>query len=121
MESGNIIDLKTKAFAVRIIKFAQFLQDQKREFILSKQILRSGTSIGANTRERKNAASKADFINKFAIALKEADETSYWLELLFESDFIDKKQFDSIYSDCEEIISLLVSITKTQKRGKINE
>ena len=64
---------------------------------------------------------KPDFYAKLNIALKEADETSYWLELLFESDFIDKKQFDSIYSDCEEIISLLVSITKTQKRGKINE
>jgi four helix bundle protein len=116
MESGNIIDLKTKAFAVRIIKFAQFLQEQKREFILSKQILRSGTSIGANTRERKNAASKADFINKFAIALKEADETQYWLELLYESNIIDKEVFDSLNNELKEIIAIITSSIKTAKK-----
>jgi four helix bundle protein len=117
MESGNIIDLKTKAFAVRIIKFAQFLQEQKREFILSKQILRSGTSIGANTRERKNAASKADFINKFAIALKEADESLYWLELLVETDYITESEFDSLSADLKEICALLASSIKTIKNN----
>ena len=117
----NIILDKSKAFALRIIKLYQYLRNEKKETVMSKQLLRSGTSIGANTREAMRGQTKPDFYAKLNIALKEADETSYWLELLFESDFIDKKQFDSIYSDCEEIISLLVSITKTQKRGKINE
>ena len=117
----NIILEKSKAFALRIIKLYQYLRNEKKETVMSKQLLRSGTSIGANTREAMRGQTKPDFYAKLNIALKEADETAYWLELLFESDFIDKKQFDSIYSDCEEIISLLVSITKTQKRGKINE
>ena len=117
----NIILYKSKAFALRIIKLYQYLRNEKKETVMSKQLLRSGTSIGANTREAMRGQTKPDFYAKLNIALKEADETAYWLELLFESDFIDKKQFDSIYSDCEEIISLLVSITKTQKRGKINE
>lgn len=117
----NIILDKSKAFALRIIKLYQYLRNEKKETVMSKQLLRSGTSIGANTREAMRGQTKPDFYAKLNIALKEADETAYWLELLFESDFIDKKQFDSIYSDCEEIISLLVSITKTQKRGKINE
>lgn len=117
----NIILDKSKAFALRIIKLYQYLRNEKKETVMSKQLLRSGTSIGANTREAMRGQTKPDFYAKLNIALKEADETSYWLELLFESDFIDKKQFDSIYSDCEEIISLLVSITKTQKRGKTNE
>lgn len=117
----NIILDKSKAFALRIIKLYQYLRNEKKETVMSKQLLRSGTSIGANTREAMRGQTKPDFYAKLNIALKEADETSYWLELLFESDFIDKKQFDGIYSDCEEIISLLVSITKTQKRGKTNE
>ena len=73
----NIIDQKSKAFAVRIVRFTRYLQEEKKEFVLSKQILRSGASIGAKTRERKNAQSKADFVNKLSIALKEADETQY--------------------------------------------
>ena len=117
----NIILDKSKAFALRIIKLYQYLRNEKKETVMSKQLLRSGTSIGANTREAMRGQTKPDFYAKLNIALKEADETAYWLELLFESDFIDKKQFDSIYSDCEEIISLLVSITKTQKRRKTNE
>ena len=84
MENNIILD-KSKAFAVRIIKFYQYLCDEKKEFVLSKQLLRSGTSIGANARESKNAQSKADFINKLSIALKEANETLYWLELFLES------------------------------------
>ena len=117
----NVVLDKSKAFALRIIKLYQYLRNEKKETVMSKQLLRSGTSIGANTREAMRGQTKPDFYAKLNIALKEADETAYWLELLFESDFIDKKQFDSIYSDCEEIISLLVSITKTQKRGKTNE
>ena len=114
----NIIDQKSKAFAVRIVKFTRYLQEEKKEFVLSKQILRSGTSIGANTRERKNAQSKADFVNKLSIALKEADETAYWLELLVESEIIDQQQFDSMYNDLKEVIALLTSSIKTAKNNE---
>ena len=113
----NIVLVKTKDFAVRIINLYKMLRYDKNEYILSKQVLRSGTSIGANTREAMRGQSKADFYSKLNIALKEADETAYWLELLFETDYISKVQFDSIYKDCEEIISLLVSITKKQNQN----
>ncbi len=109
------IDKRTKAFALRIIKFVQLLHGEKKEFVLSKQILRSGTSIGANVRERKNAQSKADFVNKLAIALKEADETQYWLELLCESEIIEQEQFDSLNDDLKEIIAIITSSIKTAK------
>ena len=111
---NSVTRQKSKTFAVRIIKFARFLQYERKDHIISNQIFRSGTSIGANIRESYNAQSKADFINKLHIALKEADETAYWLELLYETDFITKTQFDSIYNDCQELISLLVAITKKQ-------
>ena len=114
----NIILEKTKAFAIRIIKLYNLLRYDKQEYVLSKQLLRSGTSIGANTREAMRGQSKADFYSKLNIALKEADETSYWIELLHETDFITNKQFDSIHKDCEEIISLLVSITKSQNTDR---
>ena len=116
----NLIDNKTKGFAIRIIKFTRFLQEEKKEYILSKQILRSGTSIGANTRERKNAQSKADFINKFSIALKEADETQYWLELLYGSDVIDAEIFDSLNNDLKEIIAIITASIKTVKKDLNN-
>ena len=112
---------KAKAFAVRIVKFVQFLQNEKKERVLSKQILRSGTSIGANLHECINAQSKADFINKLHIALKEADETAYWLELLVESEIIDNQQFDSLYNDLKEIIALLTASIKTAKNNISNE
>lgn len=111
----NVIVYKSKAFALRIIKMYKYLSAEKREFVLSKQILRSGTSIGANVREAIRGQSSADFYSKLNIALKEASETEYWLELLGESEYIEKEHFDSIYSDCQEIISILVAITKTQK------
>jgi len=113
--SDNVVLDKSKAFALRIIKLYQFLKDEKKEFVLSKQLLRCGTSIGANISESVFAQSRADFFNKLYIALKEANESAYWLELLFESNIITKPQYDSIYNDCKEIISLLASITKTQK------
>lgn len=113
----NIIVDKSKAFALIIIKLYQYLCSEKKEFILSKQLLRSGTSIGANIKEAVNGQSKADFYAKMYIAYKEANETEYWLELLFESGYIEKKAFDSIYNDCKEIIKILASITKTQKVG----
>ena len=89
MGKENIIGTKSKSFALRIIKFCKLL-DEKKEYIISKQLFRCGTSIGANVRESNNAQSTADFTNKLSIALKEADETSYWLELLVESEIIDQ-------------------------------
>ena len=111
----NIIVVKSKAFAIRIVKLSKFLNDSKKEFILSKQIIRSGTSIGANIKEAIRGQSKADFYAKMNIALKEASETEYWLEILNETDYIDNNLFESLYSDCQELIKILISITKTQK------
>ena len=114
MEKENVIGIKTKSFAVSIIKFCKILAE-KKEYIISKQLFRCGTSIGANVRESHNAQSKADFINKLSIALKEADETSYWIELLLESEIIDKQQYDEINKDLKEIIAILTSSIKTLK------
>ena len=111
----NIIVVKSKAFAIRIVKLSKFLNDSKKEFVLSKQIIKSGTSIGANVKEAIRGQSKADFYAKMNIALKEASETEYWLEILNETDYIDNKLFESLYSDCQELIKILMSITKTQK------
>ena len=115
-ESQSVIAKKSFAFALRVINAYRFLMDNK-EYVLSKQLLRSGTSIGANCREAKNAQSRLDFINKLNIALKEADETAYWLELLHEGDFIDQASFDSMYGDCVELIKLLTAIIKTTKEA----
>ena len=101
----NIIQEKSKAFAVRIVKFYKYLCDEKKEYVLSKQILRSGTSIGANVRESKNAQSKADFISKMSIALKEADETAYWIELLTESEIIKIYQDDIHFDSYDAVIN----------------
>ncbi len=111
----NVIVEKSKVFALRIIKLYKYLKNEQREFVMSQQILKSGTSIGANVKEAIRGQSKPDFYAKMNIALKEASETEYWLELLFESDFIKDTHFESIYNDCQEIIKLLVAITKTQK------
>ena len=119
MKSGALRD-KTKHFAVRIIRFVSYLRDEKREFVMSKQILRSATSIGANVRESWNAQSRSDFQHKLSIALKEADETAYWLELLVESEIIDRKQFDSLYSDLDEIIAMLTASVKTMKKTNLS-
>ena len=105
---------KSKAFALRIIKLYRYLSEEKHEFVLSKQVLRSGTSVGANIREAQRGQSKPDFYSKMNIALKEADETAYWLELLSESGFIETPSYESMYTDYSEIIKLLTSITKTQ-------
>ena len=115
---NNIILDKSKSFALRIIKLYKYLCDSKKEYILSKQILRSGTSIGANAKEGANAQSKADFCAKMYIAYKEANETEYWLELLHESGYIEKNAFDSMYSDCKELIKILAAITKNAKNNK---
>ena len=115
----SIILKKSKAFALRVIKLYKYLNEQKREHILSKQILRSGTSIGANVKEAVYAQSRADFTAKLFIALKECAETEYWLELLHESDYIIKNEFDSIYGDCQELMNMIVASTKTLQ-GKNN-
>ncbi len=106
---------KSYSFAIRIVKLSQFLQEEKKEFVLSKQILRSGTSIGALIREAEFAQSKADFIHKMSIALKEANETKYWISLIHDTFYIDNKLFTSLESDCNELIAMLVSTIKTSK------
>lgn len=118
MVKNNPIVDKSKAFAVKIVKQCQEIQDLQREYVLTKQLLRSGTSIGANVKEAVHGVSKPDFYNKLNIALKEACETEYWLELLHECDYLHITAFDSIYADCQELIKLLTSITKTQKSKK---
>ena len=100
---------------MRIIKLCKFLQAEHKAIVLSKQLLRCGRSIGANVAEAKQAQSRADFISKLSIALKEATETDYWLRLLYETEYLTKEQFISVISDCDEIERLLVSIVKTTK------
>ena len=115
MKSDNQVLIDSKAFALRIIRLYNYLKEDKQVFVLSKQVLRSGTSIGANVRESVNAQSKMDFINKLNIALKEANETEYWLELLHETDFLNDEEFLSIYDDCGKIVATLTKIIKTSK------
>jgi four helix bundle protein len=111
----SIVKNKSYEFALRIIKAYKYLSEECREFVLSKQVLRSGTSIGALVKEAEHAQSRADFVNKMNIALKEANETEYWLMLLKDSEYIDEKVFTSIHNDCSELIKLLASIVKTTK------
>ena len=115
MKADNQVLTDSKAFALRIIRLYNYLKEEKQVYVLSKQILRSGTSIGANIRESVNAQSRMDFINKLNIALKEANETEYWLELLHESDYLDDKQFESMYNDCGKIAATLTKIINTTK------
>ncbi|MBC8594284.1 four helix bundle protein [Oscillospiraceae bacterium N12] len=118
MKNGSVISDKSLDFALRIIKAYKFLINEKQEYVLSKQILRSGTAIGALIREGEFAESKKDFIHKLSIALKEANETEYWLVLLKESDYISEESFCSIHTDCVELIKLLVSIIKSSKNSE---
>ena len=113
----SIIGEKSMAFAIRIVKLYKYLSEEKNEYVISKQLLRSGTSIGANTRESKNAQSKNDFINKLNIALKEADETEYWLELLHRTDYLNDTEYESLNKDNSELIKILTSIIKKLKSG----
>ena len=106
---------KSYAFAIRIVKLSQHLQTERKEFVLGKQILRSGTAIGALIREAEFAQSKPDFSHKMNIALKEANETKYWLNNLKDSDYLEQKLFESLQSDCKEHIAMLVSSVKTSK------
>ena len=111
----NVILVKSKKFAIRSVNLYKYLIDKKQEFVISKQLLRSGTSIGANVKEAIRGQSKPDFLAKMNIALKEASETEYWLELLHETDYIIKSDFKNIYADCQELLKILMSITKHSK------
>jgi len=110
----NVIKDKSYQFAIKIVRFYKYLVENKKEFTIAKQILRSGTSIGANVEEANQAESKADFIHKFSIANKEANETHYWLRLLRDSDIIGKEHV-SLQTDCEELLRLLTAILKSTK------
>ena len=114
-ERKNVVAEKSLSFAVRVVKLYQHLVDKKREFVMSKQVLRSGTSIGANIREATSAQSKADFIAKCCVALKECDETGYWRELLSLTNFLSKTQYESVETDRRELFALLTAIIKTAK------
>ncbi len=113
--ADNSVLLKSKEFAVRIINLYKHLSKEKSEFVLSKQILRSGTSIGANICEANVAQSKKEFIAKMNIALKEATETEYWLELLYATDYLNNTEYESIQADCGELNKLLTAIIKSAK------
>ena len=112
---NNIAD-KSFGFAVRIVNLYKHLCEEKKEYTLSRQMLRSGTSIGANIAEAQNAQSRADFVSKINIALKEASETKYWIRLLHATDYLSVKEFDSISADCIELEKILVSIAKNTKK-----
>ena len=105
-------------FAIRVVRVYQFLTGEQKEFVLSKQMLRSGTAVGALIRESEHAESRADFIHKMSIALKEANETEYWFLLLHDTGYLEKKVYESIVSDCQELIRMLISIIKTSKKNK---
>lgn len=117
-EKQNPLKDKSFQFALKIVKLYTFLSEQKREYVLSKQLLRSGTSIGANIREAQNAQSKADFIHKLSISQKECDETLYWLELLHQSGFLEEKEFTTIHGGANELLKMLRSSILTTKQNK---
>ncbi len=117
MTQESLIEERTFAFALRIVKAYKYLRNNHNEYVLSKQLLRSGTSIGAMMREAKFAQSRADFVNKASIALKEANETLYWIELLHESNYFDDQSFNSIHDEANQITAILVSIVKSTKQN----
>jgi four helix bundle protein len=113
----NILKEKTFEFAVRTVRLYQYLTDTKKEFVMSKQILKSGTSIGANYREAQNAESKSDFAHKLGICQKECDETMFWLELLVRTDYIDNRMFESLHQDASENLRMIKSAILTTKKN----
>jgi four helix bundle protein len=115
MPTENIVLEKSKKFAIRIFKLYKLLCDEKHEYVLSKQLLRSGTSIGANLSESQYSVSKREFLAKVSIALKECTETEYWLDLLKETNLLSSDEYQSIIPDCKDILRLLIAITKTSK------
>ena len=121
MKKENIVKDKSLSFAIRIVNLYKYLVAEKRETVMSKQLLRCGTSIGANVREAEQAQSRADFLSKQNIALKEANETEYWLELLMRTGFITQNEYESINNDCVELNKLLISIIKSTKQPNDNQ
>jgi len=119
MKSGNVVREKSYAFALRIVKLYRYLCEEKKEFVLSKQIVRSGTSIGANIEEAIGGQSDRDFVAKMSIAYKEARETHYWLRLLRDSDILESQHADSMINDCDELLKLSGSIIKTMKQKQL--
>lgn len=116
MKTENAIRDKSFSFALRVVKCYKYLVAEHKEFVLSKQFLRSGTAIGALVKEAEQAQSKADFIHKLYVALKEANETQYWLDLLYQSEYLEKTAYESIAEDCRELLKLLTSIIKSSKK-----
>lgn len=112
-DSEYILLVKSKSFAIRIIRLYQFLSLDKKEFVLSKQLLRSGTSIGANAKEASRGQSRADFASKISVSLKEASESEYWLDLLYETEYISREEYTSLQQDLSEIIRILMSISRS--------
>ena len=120
MKTGNVVQEKSYAFALRVVKMYQHLTKQRKEFVLSKQLLRSGTSIGANVEEAIGGQSRKDFAAKLNIAYKEARETHYWLRLLRDSGYLNETESTSILTDCDELLKLTGSILKTMKRNSVS-
>ncbi len=112
---------KSKDFAIRIVKLYKYLCNDKREFVMSKQLLRSGTSIGANISEALYGISRNDFLSKIYISLKECSETKYWLELLYKTEYLSESEYISINSDCAELMKLLTSIVKTTQQNNLDQ
>ncbi|MDE6827473.1 four helix bundle protein [uncultured Alistipes sp.] len=115
MKTDNVVSEKSLTFAIRIVRLYQHLTREKHEYVLSKQMLKSGTSVGANIREALRGQSRQDFAAKMNISLKEINETEYWLELLYRTDYITDKEFRSIFADCKELVRILTSIVKTTR------
>ena len=115
MKKESVLRVKSYKFAIRIVRLSQYLQKERNEYVLSKQVLKSGTSVGALIREAEFAQSDADFINKCSISLKEANETDYWLSLLKDTGYLEENLFNSLNADCDEVISMLVSTVLTMK------
>ena len=116
----NVIKEKSFVLAVEIVKLTKKLREDRRELVMSKQLLRSGTSIGANVREGEHAESKADFIHKMSIALKEANESDYWIDLLFESEYLDRNEYLAIRNELTPVLKLLRAIVKSSKENRFN-
>ena len=114
---SSIIKEKSFTFAVRIVNAYKYFSQEKKEYIMSKQLLRSGTSVGANVREAQNAQSKPDFIHKLSISQKECDETMYWLELLYETHFLDEKEYSELHSEATDLLKIIRSIIITTKQN----
>lgn len=115
---NSVLNTKSYDFAIKIVKLSQLLQNEKKEYVLSRQILRSGTAVGALIREAEFAQSRADFIHKMSISLKEANETVYWIDLLKDTEYIPDSTHINLKNDCEELLRLLVSTVKTLKMNK---